>query len=53
MLAGTLLIDTGAPAAATGAPRKPGAIHYRFGRHVRYLQADLDAWTRTRRRTST
>ena len=30
-----------------------GPVFYRFGRHVRYLQADLDAWARTRRRTST
>ena len=30
-----------------------GPVFYRFGRHVRYLQADLDAWAKTRRRTST
>ena len=30
-----------------------GPVFYRFGRHVRYLEADLDAWTETRRRTST
>ena len=30
-----------------------GPVFYRFGRHVRYLQADLEAWAKTRRRTST
>ena len=30
-----------------------GPVFYRFGRHVRYLQADLDAWAKTRRRIST
>ena len=30
-----------------------GPVFYRFGRHVRYRQADLDAWARTRRRTWT
>ena len=25
-----------------------GPVFYRFGRHARYLQADLDAWARTR-----
>ena len=30
-----------------------GPVFYRFGRHVCYLQADLEAWAKSRRRTST
>ncbi|WP_428102889.1 helix-turn-helix domain-containing protein [Candidatus Rariloculus sp.] len=30
-----------------------GPVFYRFGRHVRYRKADLNAWAKTRRRMST
>ena len=30
-----------------------GPVFLRFGGRVRYLRGDLDAWARTRRRTST